>query len=957
LVVGTSTGAATDGNGHYSVNVSSLQDTLRFSFIGYETKTVAIDGRTGIEIQLKPAIFTSGNQLVVIGYGKKKKKNIIGAVTSVSDKKITSKPVSSVTNAIAGEIPGVIVHQKSGEPGSNKATILIRGKSSLGSNSPLIVVNGVPGGDLNSIDPSNIKSLTVLKDASAAIYGARAANGVILVETKQGKVSAPTFKYNFYEGWQTPTKLPEMTDAVTYAEMIREEQEYQGIPSSQLTYSKEDIEKFKSGKYPWTHPNTNWYDAVLSKYSNIRHHNLSVGGGTKKTQYYGSFGVQTNDGIYKTNSTKYNRYNLRAHLDTKINKYLKVGIDLNGEIAHRKYPPKSVHDIFNNGIIRSRPTEPAFYPNGLPGPAIEYGDNPVVTSSFKTGFDDRKYYSMENKFNANLKIPHVSGLDISAYFDYAKNFNVRKVLEKPWTLYSLDESAYFDAGNTGKEDGSDFLVPSEVGVPDIRVHDYNSGGKTMTYNIKLSYKKSINENNKINAFIGAEASKNSTQGIDAFRRHFISAQLPYLFAGGVPDQTIGSSVGIDSRASYFGRVSYNYKEKYLLQFMLRRDGSVRFSKKHGRWGTFPSVEAGWIISNEEFWQRNLSFINYFKIKASWGKMGNDAVAPFQYLRSYAFSTGALFGNNKTYQSGLVLAQAPNPNITWEISNYTNLGLESSFLDDKINLDLNFFYERRSNILIPLNASVPDFTGLTLPDENYGIVNNKGLEAVLSYKDQVGDNFSFAIKGDFSYHHNKIINFDEPKKNVPWHVKTGHPMGAVLLYKAIGVFHDEADVKSYPHVEGAKPGAVKIEDYNGDGKITSEDRILYDKTATPKVTYGGNLSLEYKNWSLNVLIQGVGNVMRMIYNDIQGPGGNYYEFNAKGRWTPENKTADKPRAFNRDNQYWRRDYKTNWLYHNMAYARLKNLQLSYTIPKNLQKTIGLKNTEIYFSGENLFFIYK
>jgi TonB-linked SusC/RagA family outer membrane protein len=955
MVKGTLTGTVTDVKGSYNLTVPNENDTLVFSSIGYKTQEVVVNGRTVIDIIMEEDL-QSLDEVVVIGYGTEKQVNVIGSVTTIDSEAIAGAPVSSISNALSGRLPGATVQQRSGEPGNDAASILIRGNSTLGNSAPLIVVDGIPGRDLNSLNPNDVESITVLKDASAAIYGARAANGVVLVTTKRGNEETPaTFNYEFNEGFLSPTMLPEMADAPTYAQMLRETQSYRGIDESNMTFSLEDIEKYKSGEYPWTHPNTDWYKAALADYSTNRRHNFSVNGGTQSIQYYGSFGTQFNDGIYKNSATSYNRYNLNINIDAKINEFLSVGIDINGSQENRMYSTKSSSSIFSS-LMRSYPTSAAVFPNGLPGPDIEYGDNPVVTPSFETGFNDDKRYRSNNKLSATFLVPGVEGLSLSSYYSYDMYFMQGKLFQKPWMLYQLDEGAYLAAGNTGKEDGSAFLLGTSKAYSEPRLTDSFSSTKTSTFNFRANYDKTINEVHNISTFVAYESSEYTAQGIEAFRRYFVSEKLPYLFAGGDAEKDNSGWVDIDSRANYFGRFSYNYDETYLFQFSFRRDGSLRFSEENGRWGNFPALLAGWRVSNEDFWQENVGFINFFKLKASWGQMGNDLVAPFQYVSGYAFGTGGVYGAGKDYLSSLYLSGTPNPFITWEVANVYNGGFESSFLDEKITLNADFFYQRRSDILVKKNASVPDFTGISLPDENFGIVDSKGFEIILGYNQRKSD-FSYGFNGNFAFARNTVVEFDEPARNVPWQVRTGHPQGAALLYRSMGIFRDEEHVNSLPHVNGARPGDIIIEDYDGDGKITNDDRVLFDQTTDPEISFGFSFNLNYKNWALNGLVQGVGTAMRRMYSDgRQGSGGNYFQYDAEGRWTPENTDAEKPRAFERTEEYWRGSHITDYSYQNTTYARLKNLQISYTLPQNLQEAIRLKNAQVYVSGQNLLMIY-
>lgn len=954
VIKGKTTGTVSDQSGNFSISVDD-NSVLVVSYIGSASKEVRAKGLTSINVQLEAEDKTL-NDVVVVGYGTQKKVNVIGSVVTVSSKDITAAPVSSISNAISGRMPGAIIQQSNGEPGKDAATIVIRGTATLGNNEPLVVVDGIQGRDMNSINGNDVESISILKDASAAIYGARSANGVILVTTKRGRNTSPlTVNYNFYQGFLHPTELPKMADAASYASMIREVETYNGVDPSLMTYSPDDIEKYKSGKYPWTHPNTNWIDASFKKISQTVSHHVSLNGGNEAVNYYVSFGNQQDYGIFKNSATSFQRYSIKATIDAKINEYLTLGLDLNGAQENRKYPSTTAG--FNlDGAIKSLPTSPAYYPNGLPGPDIAYGQNPVVTVTNQTGFDDSTNYRLYSTFNANLKIPWVKGLSLSSYYAYDINTGNRKWFQKPWTLYSLDVPAYLAAGNTGVEDGSAFLTGTLKGpTTDPALRNYSNDYKTKTFNLKLDYTNSFRGGHNISAFVALETSEFSGKGFDAYRRHFISDQLPYLTFGGDADKDNSEFVTIDSRVNYFGRLSYNFKETYLFQFSLRRDGSIRFPE-HSRWGNFPGVLAGWRISNENFWKNNIRFIDYFKLKASWAQMGNDFAVPFQYLSSYGASTGYVLGTTRDYYSGITLSVAPNPDITWEVANIYNVGFESLWFGNKFSLSADFFYQRRNHILVHRNASVPDFTGLLLPDENFGVVDNKGFEIVAGYNDRINKDLSYSVTGNFAFVRNKVIFIDEAEKTVPWQVYTGKPQAAELVYHALGIYKSQDEVDRTPHVDGAAPGDIIIKDVNGDGQINSDDQILNTKTVNPEITFGLSFNLAYKNFSLNGLIQGAENVSRRVLVELQGYAGNYFAYDAEGRWTPDNPNASKPRAFDRNNLYWRSGYVTDYSYQKGGYARMKNIQLVYTFPENLYSKVKLKGAQLYISGQNLFLIY-
>lgn len=957
LVKGTQQGTITDEKGNYHVTVESGETVLIFSFVGYVSREIAIGTQASIDVLLK-ADEKALEEIVVVGYGTQKKVNVVGAIATVSGKELNSAVVPNLSNAMSGRMPGVLVQQRSGEPGANSASILIRGKSTLGNNAPLVVIDGIQGRDLNSLNIDDVENISVLKDASAAIYGARAANGVILVTTKSGKENmAPNFNYRFNEGIQRPTQLPELANSWEYAEMLREVESYRGIDPSNMTFTKEDIGKFRSGEYPWTHPNTDWYKESLARHSRIRNHNISVNGGSSNIKYYTSLGSFKEEGIYRNSSNNFGRINLKGRIDVTVNKYLSLGLDVNGAVEKRKSSVKSATNIFTS-VIRNYPYKHAVFPGtDKPGPDIEYGDQPVVTPSSAPGFDHEDRYRSNNIISASLKIPGVDGLQADAFYSYDKYFRKRKFFERPYTLYDFDKAGYLAAGNTGVENGEAFIVPYRAGtMAEPRLTDTYEDTSDKSLNLRLSYEKTIAGKHYVSGFLAYENATFEGQGISAFRRFFNSDQLPYLFAGGDSQKDNSGTVSNDSRVNFISRISYNFNEIYLLQVGFRRDGSARFSKENGRWGNFPSILAGWRISEYDWWKKSAGFVNELKIKTSWAKMGNDLVPSFQYLSSYGFGTGTILGSDLIYSPALYQLGTPNPYITWEVANNFNWGLESRLFNNSLSLDVDFFRERRSNILVKRNASVPAFTGLTLPDENFGIVENSGVETMLGYNGKASS-LSYNLNASFSFARNKVIEFDEPERSVPWQVRTGKQQGAELLYKSIGVFRDVDHVNSMPHVPGARPGDLIIEDYDKDGEITPDDRILIPLTADPEIMFSLSGGLTYKMFSISFLIQGVENAMRNAYSFVnQGTSGNYFRYDAIGRWTPENTDAEKPRAFDRVEEYWRQNYLTDYGFHKLGYARLKNVQVAYRIPSNIVNKLRMKNAEISLSGQNLLLLY-
>jgi TonB-dependent starch-binding outer membrane protein SusC len=954
VVKGTTTGIVTDADGNYSLEVPEDARTLVYSFVGMQTQEVAIGNQTNIDVTLVAE--TIGlEEVIAVGYASQKKANIVGSVTSVTGAKIESIPSSDVTNAISGRLPGSVVIQESGEPGQNAAKILVRGRTTLGdenaNTAPLVVVDGVPGRSLSEIDPVDIESISVLKDASAAIYGAQAANGVILVTTKTGQTGKPQMQYQFHQGFMNPTVLPKPLGSGDYATMLSEYQDYENI---ERTFSDRDIELFYSGEDPWEHPNSDWMGDLVADWTTSSKHNFTINGGTADgMSYFLSMGYKNEEAIYEQESTNYQQYNLRAKLTLPINEWLTSSVDYAGFITSRLYPTKGAGAIYGQAQ-RLVPTQWSFWPTGEPGPDIEYGDNPVVTSTLETGYDDQRHYKNELTFRASIKPPMIEGLSIDGFYTYDIDNYYGKRFQKPWTLY-------FPRWSTAERNSEGFitsmeLTPTPRGVPSPELtENYNRTIRKMA-NASILYEREFDDHS-LSLFGAYEQLAQDYNYFGAFRRYYISDVVQTLDAGADAEKNNWGSMEIYARKSWIGRANYNYQGKYLAEIVFRRDGSLKFPPD-SRWGNFPGFLVGWRASEETFWQENLSFINYFKLRASYGKMGMDPGNPFQYMNKYVLSSGMTFGTGKVVETIVEQSGVANPNITWEKQTTYNFGFDSQFLNDMFSLNTEFFYNKRSDILAPRDASVPGFTGLALPDENLAEVDNRGFEIEAGYHKEINNEFRFDLTGNIAYNHNEVVFMDEPERSVPWQQRTGHPYGSELLYNAIGIFADQEEVDSYPHWDGAKPGDVIFEDVNDDGEIDSDDRILLDKTDAPEIFYGVSFDATWRNWSLSLLAQGQGTYYRMnIQDGRRGEAGNYMQWQFDNRWTPDNRETDVARAYNRDDQYWAFGV-NNSTYHwdNMAYCRLKNAVLTYNIPESIVQNVGLSRAAVYFSGNNLFLIY-
>ncbi|MFY0253096.1 SusC/RagA family TonB-linked outer membrane protein [Chitinophaga sp. 30R24] len=932
----TQKGASTDDKGNYVLNDVKKDAILVFQYLGFEPQEVRLDGKAVVNVMMKENQKTL-DEYVVIGYGTQKKVTKTGAVSSVKGAELQESPNVNISNSLVGRIPGIIAVNSSGEPGNDGSKIFIRGRSTLGNSSPLIVIDGFPRAGFERINPNDIESVSVLKDAAAAIYGSRAANGVILINTKRGKMGKPTLSYGFNQSFVTPTRLPEMADAQTYAKVVNEILEYGGdVPR----YTDEQIKKFGDGSDPWLYPNTNWYDATIKDISLQNRHDLALSGGTEKMAYYVSLGSLYQDGIYKNSATNYKQQNLRANLDAAVNDNIHLKFNLAGRLENRSYPPRSAGSIFR-ALMRGRPTENAIWPNGLPGPDIEYGDNPVVTGTNAIGYTNEKNYVINTDMSAIINIPWVRGLSVDGSFAYDQNFDFYKSFIKPWTLYTLADV----------NDPTHQLNPGSRGVSAPELTEQFNTVRQTTFNFKINYARSFGKHH-LSTFIAFEQASLHADTLGAYRKYFISDKLDQLNLGGDKEKTNNGTGSEFVRRNYFGRISYNFKETYLFDLNMRYDGSQNFP--HGRrMGAFPGASVGWVLSNENFWKQHIRALDYFKIRAAWGQMGNDLIDPFQYLSTYGFSSGGvMFGGD--LNKGLYQLRSPNADITWEVANNYDVGIEAALLGDKLTFEGDYFLTRRSNILVSRSLSMPSYTGMTLPQENIGRVENKGFEIRLGHKNDIRK-FHYEVTGTITHAQNRILFWDETPGVPVWQQSTGKQIDAPLYYKAIGIYKNDDEVKNSAHLAGARAGDIIFADVNGDHIIDDLDRIRINRTENPTWILGLTMSAKYKNFDFTMLWQGATGASQYLRTE-SGLIGNFPMAYVKDRWTKDNPNASWPRAFDRDREYWVGRQNTFWFW-NTNYVRLKTLDLGYSIPARLCKQVGLQNLRVYVSGQNLLTIDK
>lgn len=973
-VKGMTIGIITDMEGRYQLEVPA-NATLLFSYIGYRSQEIAVGNQLSINITMQEDT-QNIDEIVVVGYGVQKKETVTGAVSTLKGDDLIKTPVANLSNAIAGKMSGVVTFQRSGEPGYDGATIRIRGSNTLGNNDPLIVIDGVAArtGGLERLDPNEIETMSVLKDASAAIYGARAANGVILITTKKGRAGKkPVFSYSFNQGWSKPTNLPEMCEAPQYAELMNElymnkamknpaKNNGVGMGDYTLFATQEEIQKYRDGSDPWRYPNTDWYAATFKDWSPQRIHNASLEGGSDKYQYFVNFGHKYTDGLYHKSANNYKQFNLRMNVDAQLNDFIKVGTQLMGRQENRNFPSQGAGDLlwFTS---RGRPTDQAYWPNGLPGPAQEYGRNPVVACTDETGYTHDKRYYIQTNANVEITQPWIEGLKLVASVSYDKYLKQSKTWFQPWTLYDWDKVSYESDGTTPK------LTPM-LSYPNHEDPDLSMESTDQTNTVLsgiMTYNRVFGDHG-VDFLIGMERDWSDAESFNGYRRYFLSTALHHFNAGGDKEKNTKSDGDNWERArmNYFGRFAYNYKEKYLAEFVWRYDGSYMFAAGE-RFGFFPGVLLGYRISEEDFWKENLSFINYFKLRASWGQMGNDQVyyddklREYQFAPTYYYEWGYIIDNAD--EKGLRISRFPNPAISWERANNFNVGIEARTFDNRLYLEADYFYNKRSNILWRRNASIPTTSGLTLPAENIGKVNNTGFDFKIEWNDNIGKDWRYSISATGGYAKNTIKFWDEAPGAPEWQKSTGHPMNTSLYYEYDGVFKnwDEInDIANRPNYDGItkdadlKPGDMKFKDLDGDGKITPDDRYRSDRTNEPKWTYGITGYLQWKNFDLNILFQGAADSWTKVYWEA-GDIGNYPKTVYDKHWSIDNPSDKYPRVNERSQYYWdgtAAGSNTYWMV-NTNYIRLKNLEVGWSIPKAwLLQTKFISYARLYVSGVNL-----
>jgi len=939
VVQGTQIGTTTRSDGSYSLEAPSPTDSLVFSFVGYQEQVVPIDSRSEVDVQLQPAVTALEEVVVNVGYQEQTVATTTGSVSQISGEDLEIEPTTNLTQTLQGTVPGVFGVTSTGRPGFDNSNLLIRGSATLNNNSPLVVIDGVPGrqGGLARLNPSDIESVSVLKDASAAIYGSRAANGVILVETKRGSTGETQVNVNVEQSYIQPTVIPEMADAPTYMQMLNEIDQYRG---NQPRFSQEEIDNHRGDlSDSWEFHDTDWFEEAIADFSQQSEANASVTGGVEDLRYRVSLRGVTEGGIFTNSGMRFNQFGFRSNLDGDITEALALSLNLHGRLESRETPAwtRSGLDTAWDMIQWGKPFDCATWPNGKPCPAREQGIQPMVAD--RTGYDDRDQYYFQSSLSLKADIPVLDEWSAEGTVAYDQSFLNRKRWQNPWLLYHWDGSR--------DDSGEPILTAVESGPPEPRLQQWNETARDVLLRATTSYETSIG-NHTGSVLIGSEYQEEEGQDMSAFRRFFPTDEIDLLFAGGQAQRANDGGAFHSARLNFFGRANYDYREKYLLEFVARYDGSYIFPKGD-RFGFFPAVSAGWRLAQEE-WFIDFSggFFDRLKLRASYGQSGNDRIEPYQYLRTFGFNGQHAFIDGLAPR--IAPTRVPNSDISWEVATQFDAGLQGAILGEKLTFDFTYFNHFRDDILWFRSEAVPAMAGFSLPRENIGQVRSRGVEGQVNYTQNITSDITVRAGANLSWAEDEIEFFAEPEGRLPWQRATGKPMNTELYYIADGIWSTQQEIDNNPSWPGARPGDVRFKDINGDGEINGADRRRIEENGRPDLMGAFNLGATIGQFDARLQFQGAAQVRKYVFA-AAGERGNFFQQFADRRWTPENKDAIGPRSYNRVDPYWAQNQNTYFL-RDGKYLRLRSARLNYTVPPDWSEQFGFEQFQVYLSGRNL-----
>ena len=964
-VDGDANGSITNMDGLYEIFVTKKSVVLKFTYIGFKTSEIRTNASTNIyDVTLEEQV-NELEETVIVGYGTQRKISNIGAQSSMKMEDIKT-PSASLTTTLAGRLAGVVAVQRTGEPGKDAADIWIRGISTPNTSSPLVLVDGVER-SFNDIDPEDIESLTTLKDASAtAVYGVRGANGVILIKTKPGKVGKPTVSADYYESFTRFTKMVDLADGITYMNAANEAMRNDGIATK---YTEDQIRNTIAGKDPYLYPNVDWLKEIFNDWGHNRRVNVNVRGGSEKVAYYASVSYFNETGMTVTDKNidtydskmKYSRYNFTTNLNIDVTPTTKVEIGAQGYLGEGNYPAISSADLYNAAMSISPVEYPKmFFVNGeafVPGTSTNNNFNNPYSQATRRGYDNLT----KNQIYSNLRVTQdldmlTKGLKLTAMYAFDVYNEIHVHQDRAESTYNfLDTSVPYDMN------GQPILQRIYEGSNVLSYKQETSGNKKTYLEASLNYDRTFNDDHRVSAlFLFNQQSKL------LYPKGTLEDAIPYRMMG------------------IAGRATYSWKDRYFAEFNIGYNGAENFSPKH-RFGTFPAFGVGWVVSNEKFWQPLSKAVSFLKIRYTDGKVGNSEVSDrrFMYLDQMKENGdyGYKFGPNGTKWSGYETVNMA-VDLIWEESRKQDLGIDLKLFNDDLSIVFDLFKERRENILLKREHSIPSFLGYntSAPYGNIGIIENKGFDGTIEYNKRINKDWVIALRGNVTFNKDKWIQGELPEQKYEWMNQYGHNINGVKGYVAEGLFtqteiDDMARWESLSDANKAitpkpfasqfgtvKAGDIKYKDLNNDGQIDAYDQTYISRGDVPTTVYGFGFTVGWKDLSVGMMFQGVAGAERVLngssVNPFNGGGGsgNLYS-NIGDRWTEENpdQNAFYPRlSYGSETTSNINNFqKSTWWVRNMNFLRLKTLQISYNLPKPWVNKVHLKNAAVYVMGTNLF----
>lgn len=964
-VDGDANGSITNMDGLYEIFVTKKSVVLKFTYIGFKTSEIRTNASTNIyDVTLEEQV-NELEETVIVGYGTQRKISNIGAQSSMKMEDIKT-PSASLTTTLAGRLAGVVAVQRTGEPGKDAADIWIRGISTPNTSSPLVLVDGVER-SFNDIDPEDIESLTTLKDASAtAVYGVRGANGVILIKTKPGKVGKPTVSADYYESFTRFTKMVDLADGITYMNAANEAMRNDGIATK---YTEDQIRNTIAGKDPYLYPNVDWLKEIFNDWGHNRRVNVNVRGGSEKVAYYASVSYFNETGMTVTDKNintydskmKYSRYNFTTNLNIDVTPTTKVEIGAQGYLGEGNYPAISSADLYDAAMSISPVEYPKmFFVNGeayVPGTSTNNNFNNPYSQATRRGYDNLT----KNQIYSNLRVTQnldmlTKGLKLTAMYAFDVYNEIHVHQDRAESTYNfLDTSVPYDMN------GQPILQRIYEGSNVLSYKQETSGNKKTYLEASLNYDRTFNDDHRVSAlFLFNQQSKL------LYPKGTLEDAIPYRMMG------------------IAGRATYSWKDRYFAEFNIGYNGAENFSPKH-RFGTFPAFGVGWVVSNEKFWQPLSKAVSFLKIRYTDGKVGNSEVSDrrFMYLDQMKENGdyGYKFGPNGTKWAGYETVNMA-VDLIWEESRKQDLGIDLKLFNDDLSIVFDLFKERRENILLKREHSMPSFLGYntSAPYGNIGIIENKGFDGTIEYNKRINKDWVIALRGNVTFNKDKWIQGELPEQKYEWMNQYGRNINGAKGYVAEGLF-TQAEIDDMARWESlsaankaitpkpfasqfgtVKAGDIKYKDLNNDGQIDAYDQTYISRGDVPTTVYGFGFTVGWKDLSVGMMFQGVAGAERVLngssINPFNGGGGsgNLYS-NIDDRWTEENpdQNAFYPRlSYGSETTSSINNFqKSTWWVRNMNFLRLKTLQLSYNLPKPWVNKVHLKNAAVYVMGTNLF----